>query len=154
MSHEVYPALKGREGIIPECDCQEAGRLCYSPVQSLCAGCFKRPTWTTSEFGVRNCLLMGKVSAWEDGGTYRSSNPSPESPEFRILLCQRKGEKDGKEVIDDLDIWAPAGIWGRVRNLEISLFLVCLSAPADLSYLFSRGNFLARSCSSKNSIFQ
>lgn len=91
----------------------------------------------TSEFGVRKCLSMEKVPAWEDGGTYRSSNPSPEDPELRTLSCWRKGEKDGKEVIDDLGIWAPAGIRGSVRNLEISLFLVWVSWPLLIWVTFS-----------------
>lgn len=45
-------------------------------------------------------LIDSERANWEDGSPSGTSNPSYESTEFRLLLCQGKGRWEGQEVTD------------------------------------------------------
>lgn len=58
--------------------------------------CPALPKAKTSEPEVRKCLLIEKMLLEVGvGGLKASTSPSLENPEFRLLLCQGKGEQAG-----------------------------------------------------------
>lgn len=102
-------------------------------VQSPCAWHFKRPKLKTSEFRVREGLLMEKVPTEKMWTLVIPQIHLPNVQHSGFVYLKGRGNGSGKSWLKITDIWVSPGVLGRLWNF----FVPSQLTPVELT-LFMR----------------